>query len=95
VKVPRPGKYRVGLVLLRHPDGGRVRVALAGRNIFKDGRRCAEGHTPHLRILRRAEGDRAIDLAAGEHALTLQAVDEGGRPAARPVGVDFLWLKPQ
>lgn len=83
---PAPGKHRITLTCTSGPEKAAFSLKLDGKPLKHGDKDRVELQTSHRERLVNVHFE-PVELAAGEHTLTLDGVE--GAP-----GVDFVWVKP-
>lgn len=91
IDVPEGRRYQIVLTCALSPTSGRFSVSLDGADPMGF---QPDLFTPHMEMLRNFFFD-TLDLAAGEHTLTVTALGPGEEGAGSDVGVDFVWIVPR
>lgn len=91
LNVPETRRYQIVLTCALSPTSGRFSVSLDGAEPM--GFR-PDLFTPHMEMLRNYYFD-TLELAAGEHTITVTALGPGASGDGSDVGVDFLWIAPR
>jgi hypothetical protein len=91
--VPESGNYVIHVTAAKTPLSGRFSATLDGEPL----RFTTEDGTVDLRtdyrVLSRTFSAQSKMLDAGDHNLTLRALEREGQKVQDPIGIDFFWLQ--
>ncbi len=88
VDVPAAGRYQIALTAALAPSNGRFRLAI------DDGKptdHAIDLFSPYHEV-ERNYFFATLDLAAGEHTITLQSAGRNEASAGDGIGIDYLWV---
>jgi hypothetical protein len=95
VSVEQAGRYAVVATCAMTPRSGRMSVSVDGTPLEP----VADLYTPFHTMLRNhyfhGPGGKPVELAAGEHVVTVASAGRNDRTAGSDIGIDFVWVLPR
>jgi len=91
--VQQAGRFFLRITAAKTPESGSYSAQLDGETVDFGGNTIVDLHIPHRTVSRTAFSPQAVELAAGDHILTLRY--EGGlhNNDGNDIGIDFIWLQ--
>lgn len=88
IPITEKGKYMIALTVAKRPGSGTIEAYLDGALIKLNGKDQHDLKKPFRTVSRNLKSG-SLELSEGMHVLSIKAVGE----AAKPVGLDFIWVK--